>query len=321
MAHDPSTVAGIRAASRHLVRGLGFMGGSFAGTDLSPSAVHALIEIGAAPGITARRVGDLLRLENSSVSRMLQKLVGSGAVLVEGDVNDSRVKRLFLSQAGSERAAAIHAFADGQVKRALGRLAPGQGRTVLEGLRLYSEALGTTGAGDASGRKEIVRGYRRGIIARTTQMHASYYARTSGFGQRFESVVAAGLAAFCDRLENNRNAIWSAVQDSEIVGSVAIDGEDMGANIAHLRWFIVDDGVRGGGLGRGLLSAALAFVDEQDFTETQLWTFSGLAAARHLYEAHGFVCAEERPGRQWGAEVLEQRFVRPRPQPRSRPQP
>ena len=103
---------------------------------------------------------------------------------------------------------------------------------------------------------EIVRGYRQGIIARITQMHALYYARTAGLGQRFESVVAGGLAAFCDRLENPRNAIWSAVQGNEIVGSIAVDGEDMGAEIAHLRWFIVDDGVRGGGVGRKLLSAA-----------------------------------------------------------------
>ncbi|EHL96313.1 acetyltransferase, GNAT family [Acetobacteraceae bacterium AT-5844] len=318
MTDDPSTVASIRSVSRRLVRELGFMGGRFAGTDLPPSAVHSLIEIGAAPGITARDLGEVLRLEKSSVSRMLQKLVSSGHVLVKGDTRDSRVKRLFLSPAGVERVAAIHAFADGQVKQALGRLAAGEDRTVLEGLRLYSEALGSPGTGSAS-TPEIVRGYRQGIIARVTEMHASYYARTSGFGQPFESVVAAGLAAFCDRLGNSRNAIWSAVQGGKIVGSVAVDGEDLGDNTAHLRWFIVDDGVRGGGVGRKLLSTALAFVDEQDFTETQLWTFSGLTAARKLYEAHGFVCVEEQPGSQWGTEVLEQRFVRQRARRGSRP--
>ncbi|MGO3570299.1 MAG: MarR family transcriptional regulator, partial [Serratia grimesii] len=36
----------IRDASRHLVRELGFMGSTLAETDLPPSAVHALIEIG-----------------------------------------------------------------------------------------------------------------------------------------------------------------------------------------------------------------------------------------------------------------------------------
>ena len=157
---------------------------------------------------------------------------------------------------------------------------------------------------------DIVRGYRPGLIARITLMHALYYARASGFGQRFESVVAGGLAEFCGRLDNPRNAIWAAMLGDEIVGSIAVDGEDLGGNVAHLRWFIMDDQARGSGVGRRLLSAALAFADESGFSETQLWTFKGLSAARHLYETYGFSCVEERPGDQWGTEVLEQRFVR-----------
>ncbi|WP_342587309.1 GNAT family N-acetyltransferase [Pseudaminobacter soli (ex Li et al. 2025)] len=160
---------------------------------------------------------------------------------------------------------------------------------------------------------EVISGYRPGLIARITEMHALYYARTSGFGQRFESVVAAGLAEFCDRLGNPTNEIWAAMGGNEILGSVAIDGEDMGPGVAHLRWFIVDDALRGSGSGKRLLSAALAFADAKGFAETHLWTFSGLHAARHLYETRGFALAEERPGAQWGNEVLEQRYVRPRP--------
>jgi hypothetical protein len=66
----------------------------------------------------------------------------------------------------------------------------------------YAEASASLANRAAFPQTEIVRGYRQGIIARITQMHALYYARTSGFGQRFESVVAGGLAVFCDRLES-----------------------------------------------------------------------------------------------------------------------
>lgn len=310
MSQQPFPINDIRSTSRRLVRELGFMGGDFAGTDLPPSAVHALIEIEASLGMTARDLGKLLRLEKSSVSRMLRKLVLSGDVLEETDGEDSRIKRLCLTERGQERVGAIHAFANRQVSSALSRLAPAEGHTILEGLRLYADALGSR-TDVAAPTIEITEGYRPGLIARITQMHALYYARTSGFGQPFESVVAEGLASFCNRLESPQNAIWIAMRGEEIIGSVAIDGEDLGAGIAHLRWFIVDDGVRGGGVGRRLLAAALAFADDKAFTETHLWTFGGLLAARYLYEAHGFTCAEERPGSQWGSEVLEQRFVRP----------
>ena len=310
-AASADTVEAIRRAARLLVRELGFMGGDFAGGDLSPSAVHALIEIEAG-GVTARDLGLLLHLEKSSVSRMLGKLVAGGDV-VEQAAEDGRLKVLALTAAGQRRVAGIHAFARAQVTAALARLQPGQERVVLQGLQLYAEALDAAAPipsmlGPPA--VEIVAGYRCGLIARITQMHALYYAQNAGFGQRFEAVVAGGLADFSARLDSPCNAIWAALRGDEIVGSIAIDGEDLGGNLAHLRWFITDETARGSGAGRQLLTAALGFVDAQGFEATHLWTFSGLAAARHLYEAHGFVLAEERPGRQWGSEVLEQRFVR-----------
>ncbi|TKI05584.1 bifunctional helix-turn-helix transcriptional regulator/GNAT family N-acetyltransferase [Martelella alba] len=308
----PSLVEEIRAVSRAIVREMGFMGGDFAGTTLSPSAVHALIEIEKG-GVTARDLAARLRLEKSSVSRMLRKLVKSGDVNEVFGENDGRVKWLSLTPEGQNRVAAIHAFARAQVMDALGRLVPGQDRIILEGLRLYADALvSRTDAGRPIASIELVQGYRPGLIARITELHALYYARALGFGQHFESVVATGLAEFSGRLDNARNAIWTAIRHGEIIGSVAIDGQDLGADNAHLRWFIVNDDARGDGVGKRLLDAAMAFVEEQGFAETHLWTVSGLNAARHLYETRGFVLEEEWSGSQWGKEALEQRFVRRR---------
>lgn len=312
MPADTALVEQLRAVSRLMVRELGFMGGDFAGTELSPSAVHALIEIESGQ-LSARELGALLRLEKSSVSRMLRKLVDSGDVRQAPGDGDARIKRLSLTPAGRARVAAIHAFARRQVVDALARLAPGQERTVLQGMRLYTRALGSDTEPAMVDTIDVVRGYRSGLIARITAMHADYYARESGFGQRFESVVASGLAEFCNRLENPENAIWTARRDGDIIGSIAIDGEDLGSDSAHLRWFILDDSARGSGAGKRLLDAAMAFVDQRGFAQTHLWTFSGLHAARHLYETRGFELAEQQPGAQWGKQVLEQRFVRRHP--------
>jgi GNAT superfamily N-acetyltransferase len=73
--------------------------------------------------------------------------------------------------------------------------------------------------------------------------------------------------------------------DERIVGSIAIDGQDL--STAHLRWFILDDGCRGSGVGRQLLRAAVEFCDQHGFDAIQLWTFKGLDAARRLYERPG----------------------------------
>ncbi len=137
---DLSLIEEIRTVSRVMVRELGFMGGDFAGTNLSPSAVHALIEIENG-GVTARDLVQRLHLKKSSVSRMLRKLVVSGDVRQAAHDANGRIKTLSLTAAGRKRVAAIHAFARAQVRDALGCLKPGQERLVLEGMRLYANAL------------------------------------------------------------------------------------------------------------------------------------------------------------------------------------
>lgn len=51
---------------------------------------------------------------------------------------------------------------------------------------------------------------------------------------------------------------------------IFIDEDDISINRAHLRAFIVDSKVRGGGVGRKLLMEAMTFVDMQEFEETHL---------------------------------------------------
>ncbi len=306
------TIDAIRAASRTLVRELGFMGGNFAGTNLSPSAVHALIEIEAG-GVTARDLCTRLCLEKSSVSRLLKKLVASGDVVECPSERDGRAKVLRLTDAGERRVRTIHKFARNGVAHALQKSSADQVSEIRNGLEAYAAALTSSDTGIYGSSYSIRPGYSPGLLARIIEMHMVYYSEFAQFGQAFEGVLAKGLADFIDRLDSSVNEVWHTAHKGRVRGSIAIDGEDLGCGIAHLRWFIVDDTLRGTGAGKALLDTALDFVDARDFRETHLWTFSGLDAARHLYETRGFRLAEERPGSQWGKEVLEQRFVRAAP--------
>lgn len=308
--HQPY-VEPIRAASRRLVRELGFLRGSLAGTALAPSAVHALIEIGAHGSLRASVLARELRLEKSSVSRLVRKLMGAGAVKEKPGAADGRTKDLALTAKGQRILAGIHDYARTQVSRALERLPKHKYPTIVHSMNLYAAALADADA--AGGPVCIETGYEPTALASCIDMHAAYYARAHGFDRPFEVAVAGGLAEFFGRIDNTGNHFWRAMQDGRNVGTIAIDGEHLGPGVAHLRWFIVDDGLRGRGVGAMLLNAALGFCDRRKFSETHLWTFRSLDAARHLYEAHGFVLAEERPGGQWGKTVMEQRFVRKRP--------
>ncbi len=306
-------VAAIRESSRRLVRYLGFMEKTLAETNLHPSAVHALIEIGRGKGVSSVSLSSELQLDKSSVSRLVAKLVQSGLISESRSEADGRAKLLQLTSEGKKTVRRIDRFAAKQVQSALERLADEEQATVVQGLAFYADALSPNSditKPQPPFTTEIESGYEPGIIGRSVELHARYYSSTSGFGQKFETVVASGMAEFCDRLSSGRNEIWRAMSNGRIVGTVAIDGEDLGDGLAHLRWFIVGDGLRGFGVGRKLIASAVSFCDKNGYPETHLWTFRGLDAARHLYEQFGFELVEERPGSQWGSEVLEQRFVR-----------
>lgn len=320
MAADTPLVNDIRSASRAMVRELGFMASTLAATPYSASAVHALLEIEAQGSTTAAQLAECLGLDKSSISRMVAKLINNGELQEQPCADDARAKQLLLTAQGQRRVAGIHAFGQTQVRSALAQLNPSLQQAVAQGLTAYAQALQahrlgstagqTSSATSATSSIQIHSGYRPGLIGRVAEMHAVFYARHWGFGAFFESQVASGIAEFSGRLGEPCNQVWTAVHNDRIVGSVAIDGQDLGNNQAHLRWFILHDGCRGSGVGRQLLTQALAFCDQRSFASTELWTFQGLDAARKLYESLGFALVHEEAGQQWGSTVVEQQFSR-----------
>ena len=154
----------------------------------------------------------------------------------------------------------------------------------------------------------ISKGYVPGSIGRVVELHGIYYAKHWGFGPFFEAKVAAEISEFIGRYDETRDGLWTASAAGRVEGSITIDGLRAGEQGAHLRWFIVGDGLRGTGIGHCLIRTALGFCRDRAYRSVYLWTFEGLDAARHLYEKEGFRLAEERRGTQWGTPVNEQRF-------------
>lgn len=307
-----TTILELRDFSRRLVRELGFMRTTLADSDLAPSAVHAIIEIGAAPGISAKDLGNILRLDKSNTSRQVARLEASGLVTRTVADEDARTSELYLTDTGKKLRKKIDRFATDQVSNALRRMVPADQQTLVRSLALYADALAQDNAvkptpSDAVAAR-IVEGYQPGCIGDIASLHARFYSEHWGFGAFFEQKVATGLAEFVDTLPADGKALWLYVENGRSLASLVIDGNDE-TGVAHLRWFIVDDSLRGSGVGRQLMARAMKFVDGR-FSETYLWTFKGLDAARHLYESFGFQLTEESEGTQWGTTVVEQRFSR-----------
>jgi GNAT superfamily N-acetyltransferase len=147
-----------------------------------------------------------------------------------------------------------------------------------------------------------------GDIGSIVQFHGVVYAREYGFDHTFEAYVAGPLADFA-RAASARQRLWIAERDGRIVGCIAIVATS--PQVAQLRWFLVDPSARGIGLGKRLLNEAVAFCKECGYESVLLWTVSALTAAAYLYRSAGFRKVEEKPGRQWGVDVIEEKYELP----------
>ena len=117
------------------------MDATVAASDYPPSAVHTILEIGIRGPMTSGELGDFLRLEKSSVSRLVRKLIDCGELRETPDADDARSKRLSLTAKGQRTMAALHAFGRQQVSGALAVLTEAEQRKVREGMMLYARAL------------------------------------------------------------------------------------------------------------------------------------------------------------------------------------
>ena len=145
-----------------------------------------------------------------------------------------------------------------------------------------------------------------GDIGHLVYLHGILYAKEYGYDQTFEAYVANGLAEFVQSSGPNRNRIWLAEVNDQIIACIAIVGKSKLE--AQLRWFLVHPDYRGLGLGRELLSEALLFCKEHRYRTIFLWTTSELSVARHLYTSVGFRKTEEKIHEIWGKEVTEERY-------------
>jgi GNAT superfamily N-acetyltransferase len=147
--------------------------------------------------------------------------------------------------------------------------------------------------------------WRAGDLGAIVCLHGTIYAQEYGFDPTFEAYVAGPLSEFV-RSASCRERLWIAEDDGEILGCMAIVAASQ--TKAQLRWFLVVPEARGTGLGKRLLAEAVTFCKEAGYGSVILWTVSALKAAAHLYQLAGFRKVEEKSGKLWGVDVVEQKY-------------
>lgn len=112
-----------------------------------------------------------------------------------------------------------------------------------------------------------------------------------------KSLSSFGLIADFDTLDAAISALGLANSPNEIELVAEVDGKLVGClaiqrmdgTIAKLFGFHVDASMQGHGIGRTLLTEAIAQAVIHHFTQLELETWGNMGAAVHLYESLGWV--------------------------------
>lgn len=126
-----------------LIRALGLLESDRTpcGQPVSPSVAHALTELAARPSLTQTELAGRLRLEKSTVSRLVSQLEGRGWVERRRAEHDGRVLLLTLTDPGRELAAQIGASRAAFFSRLSERIPPNRHDELSGAIALLIEAL------------------------------------------------------------------------------------------------------------------------------------------------------------------------------------
>lgn len=277
-----AVVPELRQVSRELVRELDLLSEPSPGCSVGDC--HALIELDRYGELTAAQLARHLRLDKSTVSRRVGRLERRDLVRARVDRNDARIKRLGLTARGERTVAAIHRATDRRVGRALDLLEPDERTRVLDGFRLYVDALSRSGLDGQVGIRKL---------RRSDDADVAYIVRVVMTEQSIVCTTSHDFDPEVDHMYEHyrapRHAYFVATVGERIVGGGGyspLPGGDEGT--CELQRMYLLPSARGRGLGRRLLERSLEAARADGYERCYLETLSHLTAARSLYERAGF---------------------------------
>jgi GNAT superfamily N-acetyltransferase len=150
--------------------------------------------------------------------------------------------------------------------------------------------------------------YPPGLIGTISALFGRTIASSHGVDWTLDAMIAEQQCEFFRRFDPQCDRVWVAMNGSLCLGALTVEGPrpEPGRESARLRFFILDESLRGRGLGRQMLSEAMEFCRARKFPRVYLTTLPGLDAALHLYHQRGFVLLSETPGKFHGSDFVEQ---------------
>lgn len=280
----------LRNSSRKLIRELGMLQLNKGDSKTTPAHWHALIEVSKEPGITISRLGNLLLISTSTVSRLVKSLA-KDELLIISEGKDKREKYLHLTDEGHSEIKKIDAFSESKINSSFEFLTDKEIEQILQSISIYCNAL-------EKGR--LIRERIKIMTLSTSRTIRKQIINMIENIQRNEFSISITdeinlciLKAEEDFYYNNSYNFWYAIDDNgKIVGSVGLKKID--DRFGEIKKFFVSKEYRGKGVAQKLMKILLKAALKHKFDVLVLGTVDKLHAAHKFYIKYGFTQIDQK---------------------------
>lgn len=301
-----ATIENMRALNRIVTKASGVLNRTVLNSDLSLTEMRVIYELGL-QGRTARALAQQLGLDEGYLSRILKRFADRGWLERTPSPEDGRVTLLSLTGKGAGCLAQFEEIARSNVRDSLAALPAAEHPALDRAIARLRLALG-----DKTQRLEDVtfRDIEIGDLGWLIQRHGELYKIEYDYDQSFEILVAEILVDFLKTRDPRRERAIIPMREGLPLGSIfCVQGPE--PDVAQLRLFGLEPSVRGTGLARKMLAEWLSFARKAGYKRATLWTHESHAAAGRLYATTGFEITGTKATRNFGQDVVEQRWERP----------
>src|ERR1044072_4127821 len=297
MSTKEEMISSMRKFNRFYTGVIGLLDQHILDSNFSLSEVRVLYEIWHTAQCTAGRLIESLQLDGGYLSRMLKTFEQNNIVSRKQSPADGRTWLLQLTAKGKGLMQTLDQRSSEQIRQVLDPLPVHQQKEVTSSMRTIEQLLsGKKGVSleDITFRNEL----QPGDVGYLIYLHGNIYAKETGYNLEFESYVCKTFYDFLQNYDPAKDRVFIASWQQRIVGAVAILGHS--SYLAQLRWLLVHPDMRGIGLGKKLVTDALAFCREKEHKQVYLLTTHQQTTAADIYLKAGFRKTDAHSQQMWG---------------------
>lgn len=274
----------LRSLSRKLVRELGMLQLDQDDSSETPAHWHALVEIDKDPNLTISKLGSLLLMSTSKISRLANSLRKKGLINFKGGA-DKREKYLLMTVAGKTAVQRINQFSENKIKGAFKFLNKSERSAILNAIDIYARALEKNRLLDSELKIATLptsRIIRKQIVAMISDIQLNEFSIPIT-----KETNLCLLKAEHTFYYNKSYNFWYAMDGKgQIVGSIGLN--KLNAKYGEIKKFFVAKEYRGTGVAKKLMQTLVQAAQRHGFTKLFLGSADVLKVAHSFYEKYGF---------------------------------